>query len=190
MNRFMSERAFQNLLGMSLFILLCFGCSSVEVRTKYDRSVDFSKYQSFAWRVPEQGEEQHLPNVNIDVKENIIRAVNQQMKIKGFERVSPEEADIVLNAEGSIKDKAIREVEAHYNYEPLIGDADYEGRDPGGPTGGYRRGTMILNMLDAQSGKRIWHGKVSGVVNEAASSEQEVEKFVGKLMKRFPPSGE
>lgn len=189
----MNNRLKDICLVLSLIGFTLAGCSSVEVKTKYDRSVDFSRFQSFAWETPKPPEIVSIP-VNIEVRTRMREAINEQMSLKGLTLTEKENADLIVRLRGRIKEreaskqgKAVGTGTSSYLFEPEVGLTDRPGTAPEGSYGGYRRGTLILEMLDPKQNEVIWSGRAKGVLNETASTDSQVDRFVGGLMDKFPP---
>jgi hypothetical protein len=54
----------------------------------------------------------------------------------------------------------------------------------------YEAGTLLLEFMDARSGKLVWRGVAKGSVDPKSSPErrdENVKEAVRKLLKKFPP---
>ena len=81
------------------------GCSSVTVKTDYDRDVDFSKFKTYRWAA---GTEIN-PNDELAkrplVQKRFMRAVDQVLSEKGFAVKDSGDTDFIVLIHAGLKDK-------------------------------------------------------------------------------------
>lgn len=56
-----------------------------------------------------------------------------------------------------------------------------------GGTSSYREGTLLIRILDADSGDVVWTGWVTEKVKDAKDPKKQIDKVVRRILKRFPP---
>ena len=92
-------------LGVCVLGALALGCATFDVRSDYDRSVDFSAYRSFAWLEPPVREPQDLPQDrsaqevllhNSLLDKRLRAAVDRALAARGLESTDGEAADLLL----------------------------------------------------------------------------------------------
>jgi hypothetical protein len=167
----------------SLLILLFFtlaSCSSVTVNADYDKTVDFTKYKTFAYM--KEGINK-LEISDLD-KRRILRAVDEQMLAKGF--VKSETPDFLVN----IFTKSHEEVSVYsgwgygwgYGYYPYYG------------YGGYPyvstsiEGTLYIDFIDAKKNELFWQGIGSGYLTQDVDrKEQRINEFAAQILAQYPP---
>lgn len=167
----------------SLLILLFFtlaSCSSVTVKADYDKTVDFTKYKTFAYM--KEGINK-LEISDLD-KRRILRAVDEQMLAKGF--VKSETPDFLVN----IFTKSHEEVNVYsswgygwgYGYSPYYG------------FGGYPyvstsiEGTLYIDFIDAKKNELFWQGIGSGYLTQDVDhKEQRINEFATQILAQYPP---
>lgn len=59
-----------------------------------------------------------------------------------------------------------------------------------GGTSSYREGTLLIRVLDADSGDVVWTGWVTEKVKDAKNPDRQIERVVRRILKRFPPEQE
>lgn len=59
-----------------------------------------------------------------------------------------------------------------------------------GGTSSYREGTLLIRMLEADSGDVVWTGWVTEKVKDSKNPQKRIERVVRRILKRFPPSDE
>jgi hypothetical protein len=173
-------------------LLVMMGCApSVSVNYDYDKNVDFGPLKNYTWLPPPEtpsGTVQAELERNSLLDSRIKTAVNEQLGAKGYQPNS-EQPDLLLTYHTGMKDK-IDVTDWGYGYGPYAG---YGGAWYGG--GGvdvyqYTEGTLILDIIDADSKNLIWRGSMQGTLDPGASPEQRearIKDAVAKMMANFPP---
>lgn len=162
-----------------LFVLVFTSCSSVKVATDYDRQVDFSQYQSFAFFKPgiDKAEISDLD------KKRILRAVEAEMLAKGFTK--SENPDLLV----SIFTKARENVNVYNHYMGYgWGWHPYYW----GP--GYNRihtnteGTLYLDLIDADQQELVWQGMgTANLTTDVERKQENINEIVREILERYPP---
>lgn len=157
------------------------GCSSISTTYDFDTRVDFSEFHTFDW-MPEQPVTISDPRREQAVRDQFVAA----LETRGFEKVA-HDADFRLvmyaGAEGNIQVSAFG-----YGYGPRS--------TFWGPTAGfvetyaYRDGTLVLDVVNAETNELAWRGTAQGVI-DASMNPQDRQKLIteaiDKMLKKFPP---
>ena len=162
------------------------GCSSVTVKSDYDRDVDFSKFKTYRWAA---GTEIN-PNDELAkrplVQKRFMKAVDLVLSEKGFVLKDSSDSDFIVLIHAGLKDKM------------QVTDWGYRGwYDPWwGPYGGrvdvsyYEEGTLVIDIVDASDKELAWRGTGTGIVRDYDSQEEMEEAALvvsQKILKDFPP---
>ncbi|MEE3034952.1 MAG: DUF4136 domain-containing protein [Bacteroidota bacterium] len=158
-------------------ILILSSCVSISVFTDHDTSVDFSKYETYAFYKPS------IDEVNISDldKRRILKAVDEQMLSKNISRSSS--PDLLVSISTEAKEKIYINSIANYAFwNPWFW----------GPSHNYinsqTEGTLYLNIIDSKSKQLVWQGKGKGLINEYSKNRDErIREFVSKILLTFPP---
>jgi hypothetical protein len=166
------------------FAILLAGCANVSITTNYDRATDFSKYRSYAWEPKPRGDQ--------SIQETIHRAVDAALAAKGC--TTSARPAFVVHARFAAKEQIA--VHRHTNWAGAgtwqhARQAGYE-IWPVTPhtmtdVDRFTEGTVLLDFLDAESRRLIWHGEGAIVFGTSAENIRNVEEAVARLLKRFPP---
>lgn len=160
-------------------------CSSVQVIYDYDKSIDFSKYKTFAF----SEESLQLP-VNQFNLERIIKAVENEMAHKGL--TEDKEPDMVVD----VFLKTAQRVEASATTSGM-GYGPYRyGWGAGYTTtqisyDEYTDGTLFISFVDMKTKKLIWQGIGSKTIDESMSPEKREETInysIQRILSNYPPS--
>jgi hypothetical protein len=151
----------------SLLLLVTAAGSGSSGEVDYDHQVDFSKYKTWSWH---EGVT-HAMNPTIDNR--IREAIENGLTARGLSRADS---------------NATLRVAYHASRTKQIEVAPLGTAAP--PTGlrYSEKGSLVVEMLDAGSGKVVWRGQAAGVMrygpNEIA---EQIKAAVDKLLEGFPP---
>src|SRR6266446_339589 len=160
-------------------IVLLFATASFaqQVKTDYDRSVDFSQYKTYSWEKVQSQD----PLWDGRIKE----AVNAALTAKGLTPVA------------SGGDIAVVAIEMTKNQQTL--NTFYDGFGRGWRWGGgfgnatttvdnYQVGTLVVDLFDANTKKLIWRGSASDTLSDKSDKNiKNLDKGVQKMFEHFPP---
>jgi hypothetical protein len=182
----MRKTLFATMVAVALGALV--GCSTVEVSSDYDRTVDFSTYKTFDFAP--------APEINNPlVYERIREAVSAELVAKGFtlEAGSP---TLIVALHGRLSSETKMDTTA-YGYG--MGGWGYRGYYRGGYGGMGTAsttvrevpvGTLIVDIVDAKEKKLVWQGMASDSLDPKASADtrdRRVKDAVKQMLEHFPP---
>ena len=164
-----------------IVLLFASTLSAQQVKTDYDRNVNFAQYKTFSW-------EQVKTKDPLDV-DRIKSAVNAALTAKGWTRVD------------SGGDVSIVAMEITHEQQTL--NTFYDGfgggwgwRDFGGggfgeattTTNTYKVGTLVVDLFETKTKQLLWRGSSSDTLsNNSEKNIKNLDKGVEKLFKNFPP---
>jgi hypothetical protein len=189
-------------------LLLLAGCSTLDVHTDYDRSVDFSDYHVYRWQdgAPPFGppapaaagaETPDATGVPSPLMERRLRAaVDDQLRARGFRLAQAGQApDFLVSDHLRYKDR----IETTGTGVGLGLGLGF-GLGPGGysPLGGFAgvplssartrtEATLVLDFTDARTGELIWRGIATDTARPAEENGQQVREAVAAILKEYPP---
>jgi len=158
--------------------LLVAGVLAAGVDVDYDRSADFAKYTDYAWQ-------EGTPAGGL-MQKRIVAAIDHELAADGLERAEGE-AGLYVVTHASVDSEQRIEVD----------DFGYMGRRRG--WGGMTTvdvqdvavGTLVVDLIDADSGDLVWRGLASEALSsKAEKNEKKINKAVMKMFKKFPPPAE
>ena len=165
-------------------ILVCLtACSSVEMTSDYDHSVDFSKYRTFTWI--ERDEAQIPKHLDMRLRRVVDEVLSDE---KGFEKAPvPPTADLLLAYYVSFHEELEVDYAVHGYYAPYR-----YGYWPGYGYGAahvrsYAVGTVVLDIVDRETKQLVWTGWVQRAVNDPNPPSSRIQKTVESLLENFPP---
>ena len=147
-------------------LLLAAATSSVD----YDKQADFSRYKTWSWHTGV------TPAMNPVTDKRVREAIEKGLGARGLSRVDSKASLLVA-------------YHASRTTETGFGKARYP--DPSfekGTRPPFQKGSLVLDMLDADSGRVVWRGHATDAMsygpNEIAA---QVASAIEKLLASFPP---
>lgn len=169
------------------------GCSSITVRTDYDRDADFTLYRTFGW-LPQptssiSGSAAQAQARNDLMDKRILSAVNNQLVNRGLQ-IDTTSPDLLLAYHTGVQDK-VEVTDWGYSYPSYGawgGGYGYGGRNI--DVYSYQEGTFILDFIDGKTHRLVWRGTATGVLDtnpNPEKSEKNINQVVEKLLAQYPP---
>lgn len=162
-------------------------CATTPVTVEFDREEDFSALRTFAWypnRSPAQTEKRRRYPDHFAAAD---QAVDRRLMETGYQKVPRASADFLVSYHMSLEHRLdTRTVNEPYR----MGGSEWEvhrvvTREV---TTEYKRGTVVVDVLDPHSRRLVWRGSASGrfEVEQVPTTEQ-VEQRVNEILANFPP---
>jgi hypothetical protein len=174
-----------------LLVALMLGCSSVSIKTDYDREYDFSTFKTYRWASGKEiNPQDELAKYPLVLK-RIQTAVDNELAAKGLKKVEEgEDFDVVVLVHAGSKERM--------QVTQTGGYGGYGGwYDPWwGPYGGsthvsyYEEATLVVDMVSWEKKELAWRGMATGTVKENQNAEQQQKRLdgiVAKIFANYPP---
>lgn len=147
---------------------------------EFDRDADFSAYHTYDWLEKKQRPAGSPLAVGGALDTKIRNAIDKQLAAQGFGPVLEGEPDFLVSFDGAMEQ--ITDIQSD-RYEIATGVAWVAEGD----INSYRRGTLIISISDAETGKRVWSAWTRKKVKNPKTPGAQVDKVVKKLLSKFPP---
>jgi hypothetical protein len=164
------------LASLAVAALLMASCASKpDIKSDYDRSVDFSQYKTYAFFNP-MGIEN--PNYSSIYGSIFREAISREMESRGY--VKSDNPDLLINVSGRLQEKT----RVTTTSDPYMAGSYYGYRRGAyGAWGGYgygtqthvsqyTEGTVNVDMVDRKLKRMVWEGVAVGRVNEKRTNEE------------------
>ncbi|WP_435801183.1 DUF4136 domain-containing protein [Polaribacter sp.] len=174
-----------------VFALLLSSCSAIKVSTDYDRQVDFTKFNTFAFYKP------GIDKADISDldKKRILRAIETELLLQGFMK-SENPAMLV-----SFFTKSRERVNVSQNQNNMgFGWGWGMGWNPWMMNGmnnnvnvsQFTEGTLFIDFIDRDKEELVWQGIGTGAlkIENREKKEARIKEFVKEIISRFPPGKE
>jgi hypothetical protein len=187
------------LLGLALLLS---ACETMQVTNDYNPSVDFAKFQTWAWKDPAL---QYQPNslmLKSDLTEQrIMQAVSSGLDQRGLRPAATGSKPDLLVQTYLIVANRQEQIVTNYGYGgPWGGPWGYAGGPWEGYWGApmynetrnvvYQVGTLQIDLIDAKDGKLVWRGSAEKIVDNSptpAERNAAIHEAVNKILANYPP---
>jgi hypothetical protein len=135
------------------------------------------------------------PRLDNEILEKRIRtAVDKQLAARGYRRQSTGTPDFRVAYHVALKKKlAVSTMNSYYGYRAGWGWS--YGTVAAGVesyTYEYEEGSLVIDIIAADTRRLIWRGSAQAEVNRTARPEKkqaQIDEAVAKMLERFPPKG-
>ncbi len=174
--------------ALALVMLIALGgCSTMTVTFDYDNNVDWDGHQTYAWLAPVDSAEESPAQSPLNsglLDKRIREAVEYEMGERG---ITPgDNPDILVKYYLGTEEK-VQVTDWGYRYSDYYWG--YGGRQI--DVYQFTQGTLVFDIIDAESKSLIWRGTATGTVEgeQRSPEEQEarVNNVVHKILEKFPP---
>ncbi len=179
--------------AMMIIALMAACASSTNIKSDYDRSVDFSQYKTYGYYSP-MGIEN--PNYSSLLGQMFRDAIDAQMLKRGY--VKSSSPDLLFNVSARMEDKT--RVTTMSN-PGMYGGSGYYGYRGGmyDPWGGYgygtsthvsqyTEGTINIDMVDPKLKRMLWEGVAIGKVQDKKNDNlrEDIMTGVAEMFEGYP----
>ena len=176
------------LIACALALLLAACTPAPNIRSDYDRDVDFSEYSTFGYASPLGTDVKGYSSL---ITQRLKRATEREMLARGYV-FTEADPDLLVNFSASLEDKVVVDQMTvptgyyHYRisafYSPWTSYV-YETR-----VDQYREGTLNIDIVDAARNQLVWEGVAVGRVSRAdmADPAPAIDRTVAEIFGRFP----
>lgn len=161
------------------------GCATLRVSSHVERGVDFTRYRTFDWGMPDElpAGDPRLDNDRY-FEDRVEGAIEKLMAGRGYTRVAPGGTPDVRVHYHAVVDRRLDVNEA----DRRSGYCQEQGCVPG--IVDYEDGTLIIDLIDARTNRLIWRGwaqdSVEGVLGNRDRLAQRIDRSVGGLATHLP----
>ena len=182
-----------SLILISSLVLLMMACSSVTVKTDYDKEYDFVKFKTYRWAAGTEINPQDELQKHPLVLKRVIEAVDKTLAEKGLTKAEGDQFDLVVMVHAGIKDKMqVNSTGGGAGYGPNRGWYDPWWGPYGGSTtvSYYEEATLVVDLVAWDKKELAWRGIATGILKENLDADEQQERInnvVAKIMASYPP---
>jgi hypothetical protein len=156
----------------------------MNVSSHVERGLDISQYHTYDW-----GPADALPtgDARLDkdpfFQDHVQGAIEKEMAAQGFQWSASGTPDLRIHYHANISERV--------DVDRLDRDRGYcagEGCPP--PTIRYEAGTLVIDVIDARTGRLIWRGWAQNTVKDMLDNQdvmaQRIDEAVSRMFMRFP----
>lgn len=155
-------------------------CASISVASDYDKTVDFTKYKTFAFH--KNGVDQ-VAISDLD-KKRILRAIDQSLTNKGFTK--NDQPDLLVNIFTKSKENVnVSTFHSGWGYGWRWNPYFHQNNTS---VSRNVEGTLYIDIIDAKSKELIWQGEGKGALpKNIEKKEEQINSIVTKILEQYPP---
>ena len=170
-------------LGLAALIAIpLVSCAPVQVHSYVGQNVDLRQYRTYAWAAADSFStgDPRLDN-NTFFIDRVQRAVDGQLRQKGFEKVAGGQPDFIIHYHARIGQR--------------IDSGEFHPGQPGCQAGDcrpsvYDAGTLLIDFMDPRSNQLMWRGwaerGLDGVIDDQTWMDATIDDAVTRIMARLP----
>lgn len=190
------EMAIMKYWTVVLVTVMMIACSTMEVSSEHDKSVNFSLLKTYLWE-PQKHKSKGKPSARYQFLDTQVRAaVDSRLAAKGYEKKLSGNPDFLIRYHVRVQIQTDNDELSHWaQWRHRIGPVD-EGLRPDLDTtqvsrmSDYEEGTLILVISDGKYQRSIWRGTAKTRVVASDSQEKKkskINKAVTSILAQFPP---
>ena len=144
---------------------------AAEIKVNYDRRADFTRYRTWRWR-------KGTPAPNPVADKQLRDAIESRLAARGLSRVeSRGDLEVVYHAAAENK-LGVEKIDYEWpDFEAYATRIRF-----------FSVGTLVLDMIDASSGKVVWRGEAHDATTPAPRAiERMIDEGIAQLLEEFPP---
>jgi hypothetical protein len=174
----------KTILVVLLIVVVCLGCSSVSVKSDYDREKDFNAYKTYSWY--EKGLPNDVLTKNPLLRKRVVASVDHVLRTKGMTLQESGEGDLVAVVHAGAKERIQVTSYSDYGwYRPWWGgyggytDVSY-----------YEEGTLVIDFVDSKEKELAWRGMGTRTIKDYSDQDKMqkvIDETVAKVLEQFPP---
>jgi hypothetical protein len=156
----------------------------MSVSSHVDRSVDFAKYRTFDWG-PADALPTGDPRLDRDpfFQDHFQGAVQRELVSRGIRLASSSPPDLLVHYHANVTERIdVNQVDRAHGY---CGSGDCPPE-----MFRYEAGTLVLDLMDAQTNKLVWRGwaqnRVEEMLGDRDRMEETIDQAVRQMLRRLP----
>ncbi|MEI6860232.1 MAG: DUF4136 domain-containing protein [Shewanella sp.] len=176
---------------VALVALALSACSTLKTSSDYDPAANFNDVKTYAWIVKKTKDNTY--QLDGLMNQRIRASVDRQLAAKGISLTDVETADILVNYLTKVDKKInVDTFSTSYGYNPYYGRRWGYGGSINTQTTvrEYEVGTLILDMVNRETGKLIWRGSVADTIRDQNTPEERIEVInhaISEILVHYPP---
>ncbi len=154
------------------------GCSTIQVQSDYDESVDFGAYSTYAYMEAPQG----VLAGNAMLATSIEQAVDSELATDGYRKIESGTPDFYVAYHGAVNEVISSVTVERWGYGWRRWARTAEVR-----VDTYQQGTLVIDIVNAADKELVWRGSVQGNVDNPERARKNIGKAIAKILEEFPP---
>jgi hypothetical protein len=174
-------------LFYSLLIFAVVACSSVTTSFDYDKSVDFSKYKTYAYTEHTQ----KFPEISTLDRDRVLGAIDTEMTKRGYTK-SDASPDVLVDVFVKTEEEMTATATNTGGYGRWGGGYGWGGGTTYVDYNKYTKGTLFISLVDKSTEKIAWQGRGTKTLSENVSpskKEANIKSAISAIFMKYPKTG-
>jgi hypothetical protein len=175
--------------AMVMFLCVA-GCTSIDVKTDFDETADFSKYRTFAFAGMTDLNQSGVLTNSL-TRKRIEGAIARELTKKGLSQIElGQNPDLMVHYWMGVQDKQRIDTTG-----PAMGAYGWRGGYgygmgySGVTTYEYRQGTLIMDLIESAKKELVWRATVAAILEDTPHDNIELgNEAIAKAFENYPPS--
>ncbi len=162
----------------SLLLLMSVAAFAQDVTYNFMPGTNFTNYKTYKWV---EAPDQKYPDQIVDAQ--IKQAIDDQLKLKGLNKVAEGTSDLVVTYQVAIDQQRQWNAYGGGGFRIGMGMAT-------ATSSTINIGTLVLDMYDVAAKQQVWTGKATKQLDpkkDPAKNQKNLQKAMAKLLKNYPP---
>ncbi|AFK03972.1 hypothetical protein Emtol_2838 [Emticicia oligotrophica DSM 17448] len=177
-------------IGFVIFLVIGLGACSRKLHIEREPNIAIEKYRNYTWNKLEATKASHPLYSSEELNETIIRKVDKILAQKGFRRniATP---DFFVDFHIYVEEQKFQNLvcgAGFYRGERYLPDLSQRTYCESPEIVNYDNGTLIIDIVDAQTGQLVWRGAAEEIIDNPAYAATVFEKKVKRILRKFPSS--
>ncbi len=166
-------------LALSLMVLPPVSCSQLIVSSDFDPDADFTHYTTYRWfQPPKLNSRSPEGSALLDI--SIRKAVDEELLARGFREAKGSKPDFGVAYHFGVQEKVDVSTTEYRTWRGRLVDSRVDVYP-------YKEGTVVLDLIDAETKQLAWRGWATGIIDNPARVRENIDSIVGQILARFPP---
>lgn len=152
--------------------------------TTFDRSADFSTYETYEWVAANPKSPEGSPlSLGAEGDTLIRNAIERELVARGFRQAIDEDPDFLVTFDGALQPVTEFEGQRRQLAEGVAWVVD-------GNINSYQKGTLVITFTNPRTKKPVWSAWTTEKVKNPDRPKKQIDKSVRKMLRKFPPKPE
>jgi hypothetical protein len=181
-----SRNSLRALAGAAALAAVLGACSSLNVNTDWNTTLDFTKYKTWDFK------QDTLPYATF-TQERVRSEIASTLMSKGLTRSETNPDLIVIWRANTSSTTQYTTVSTGYGYGPAWGGYGYYGGGYGGvgmsqtTAQQIPNGALTIAIVDSKLNQLVWRGEASAQLDNGQSNAQLIQQAIQQMFAQFPP---
>ncbi len=161
----------------------------LDVKVRHDKKFDFSQLNNnYQWIKRKDSSRDYYASVDPDINEYFLSVVNKNLAAKGYQQSFDGSASFGVDYEVIIKSSGPQKSLENYSAEIRKSRLSRTNIASIPNFKNMKGGTIILNIINMESGYLVWIGYAEAAVVDKKNREELIDQAISKMLAEFPPN--